>query len=385
MPVRVDVRPELLDWARARSGITDEAWSERFAYVDNWMTGDKRPTFKQLEKFAQQTHTPFGMLLLPEPPIEPVPITDFRSVTSAAPEQPTANLLDTIYVCQQRQEWFRDFARSQGADPLPFVASATLETAPVAVAAAIAEKLGWNADTRRAQRTWSDALTALRHAAEDLGILVMISGVAGVGNDKHRALNVEEFRGFALVDPLAPLVFVNGRDSKAAQVFTLVHELAHIWLGEGGVSDIAPESLDGVAVERWCNRVAAEVIVPMAEFRALFQPTTALTTELDRLARHFKVSTLTILVRIREAGFLSWDEFRTAFAAERERVMGFKRPASGGGDFYNTLFTYVGRRFAESIVASTLEGTTLYRDASRLLGFTSQSTFDGAAARLGYA
>ena len=175
------------------------------------------------------------------------------------------------------------------------------------------------------------------------------------------------------------------RDSKAAQVFTLVHELAHIWLGEGGVSDIAPESLDGVAVERWCNRVAAEVIVPMAEFRALFQPTTALTTELDRLARHFKVSTLTILVRIREAGFLSWDEFRTAFAAERERVMAFKRPASGGGDFYNTLFTYVGRRFAESIVASTLEGTTLYRDASRLLGFTSQSTFDGAAARLGYA
>jgi Zn-dependent peptidase ImmA (M78 family) len=198
----------------------------------------------------------------------------------------------------------------------------TTATPPEAAAAAMSEVLAWDAEARERCRTWDDALTRLRENAEAAGVLVMISGI--VGSDTHRKLDPGEFRGFALADPYAALVFINGADSKAAQVFTLAHELAHLWLGETALSDLDPASLGTNAVERWCNQVAAELLAPMN-------------------------------------------------IAER----------SNGGNCHNTKPVQVSERFARALVASALEGQTPYTQAFRLLGLKKASTFESLADRLG--
>ena len=126
--------------------------------------------------------------------------------------------------------------------------------------------------------------------ADALGVLVMVSGV--VGSNSRRTLDPEEFRGFALADSIALLVFINGSDTKSAQMFTLAHELAHLWLGSSGVSDAEALNVSGQDTERWCNRVAAEVLVPIHLLQADYSERIRLSDEINRLARRFKVSTL---------------------------------------------------------------------------------------------
>ncbi|HEX6506930.1 MAG TPA: ImmA/IrrE family metallo-endopeptidase, partial [Chloroflexota bacterium] len=227
--------------------------------------------------------------------------------------------------------------------------------------------------------TWTDALRTLIDRAETLGILVMVSGV--VGSNTHRKLDPREFRGFTLADPLAPLVFVNGADTKAAQIFTLLHELAHIWLGDTALDNADMADSPTVKVERWCNQVAAEVLLPLSSIPNDLTPDVE---SLEHLARWFKVSTLVVLRRMYDARRLSWDEYRIAWDAELERVMEILgRRAARGGNFFNTQPARVSRRFARAIVTSTLEGQTLYRDAMQLLGFKKASTLHELASHLG--
>jgi Zn-dependent peptidase ImmA (M78 family) len=373
-----------LEWARARSGIAAEDWVRRFPKYEAWLAGDTAPTLKQLEEFARKTHTPVGFLFLDTPPAEPVPIPDFRTVGDRPigdGEVVSADLLDVVYTCQARQEWYRDHQLLNGEQPLPLVGTATTETPTERVAAEMIDTFGWDAEARTRCRTWDDALTRLRENAEATGVLVMISGI--VGSDTHRRLDPDEFRGFALADTYAPLVFVNGADSKAAQVFTLAHELAHLWLGATGLSDLDPASVRDNTVERWCNQVAAELLVPMDEFRVQIDASADVRSQLELLAEHFRVSTQVILGRFREAGELTWDDYLQELGVERARVAAIIAERGSGGNYYNTKPVQIGKRFARALVASALEGQTSYTEAFRLLGLKKASTFDGLAERLG--
>lgn len=384
MSVRVEVRPSVLAWARTRSGVADEDWGRRFPLVEAWMAGEAVPTLKQLEDFARKTHTPVGFLFLDEPPIEAVPIPDFRTVGDrpvGAGEVVSADLLDVVYTAQARQEWYRDHQLLNGEPTLDFVGGVTTAIPTLVAAARMRDVLGWDAEARRGCRTWDDALTWLRESAETVGVLVMISGI--VGSDTHRKLDPQEFRGFALADPYAALVFVNGADSKAAQVFTLAHELAHVWLGETALSDLEPASIQGNNVERWCNQVAAELLVPMDEFSVLLDSSADLRGQLQGLAEHFRVSTQVILGRMREAGALTWNDYLSELDLERARVAAIVAERGSGGNFYNTKPVQIGKRFARALVGSALEGQTSYTEAFRLLGLKKASTFDGLADRLG--
>ncbi|MDD3643487.1 MAG: ImmA/IrrE family metallo-endopeptidase [Candidatus Krumholzibacteria bacterium] len=379
MPQYVEIKPELLTWARERAGFATAALEARFPSLDAWEKGEKRPTLKQLERFAKVTHAPVGYLFLQEPPTERVPIPDFRTVENALIERPSPDLLDTVYVCQQRQEWYANFARSSGEDPLGFVGSARVTSDIERTAADIRRLLGFDVEERRKMPTWTDALRRFIAQADDAGILVMCSGV--VLSNNRRRLDPEEFRGFAIVDDRAPLVFVNGADTKAAQMFTLAHELAHIWLGQSALSDSQASQIPDNRVERWCNQVAAELLVPLEILSREYDRTAALDEEISRLSRYFKVSTLVILRRIHDAGGLTREELWDSYNDEMARILAF--PRGSGGNYYLTQEVRVSRRFARALIANTLEGQTLYRDAFRLLGFSKQTTFQNLGRSLG--
>jgi Zn-dependent peptidase ImmA (M78 family) len=383
--VRVEVQPGVLTWARARSGVPDDDWGRRFPKFEAWLAGETAPTLKQLEDFARKTHTPVGFLFLEEPPVETVPIPDFRTIGDrpvGADEVVSADLLDVIYACERRQEWYRDNQILEGEPPLAFVGVASTSDAVDDVAVQMRGVLDWTAQNRATCRGSDGALTWLREHAEAAGVLVMISGI--VGSNTHRTLDPQEFRGFALADQYAALVFVNGADSKSAQVFTLVHELAHLWLGETALSDLDPRSVRANDIERWCNQVAAEVLVPMVEFRGRLDSNAQLRAQLRPLAEQFRVSPQVILGRLREAGALTWEQYLAELDLERERVAEFIGNGGGsGGNYYNTKPVQVSRRFARALIASAKEGRTPYTRAFRLLEVKSESTFDGLAEHLG--
>ncbi len=376
---RVEVEPDLLRWARERAGYSVAALERRFPRLGDWERGEGHPTLKQLENFAKATFTPVGFLFLDEPPVERVPIPDFRTVADSHVGHPSPDLLDTLYLCQQRQDWYRDFARTLGQEPLPLVGSVGADEDVVAAADRIRNALGFDLDERRRIPTWTDALRRFIEQADALGVLVMVSGV--VGSNNRRKLNPKEFRGFALADDLAPLVFINGADSKAAQMFTLAHELAHIWLGQSAVSDAEALSVPEHAVERWCNQVAAELLVPREALEEAYDRRAEQGGEARRLARLFKVSTLVVLRRIYDAGGLSRDAYWKAYEDELDRLRAL--PAGSGGNFYLTLGARAGKTFARALVVSTLEGRTPFTEAFRLLGFKKMSTFNELGHSLG--
>ena len=299
---------------------------------------------------------------------------------SVSLERPSPDLLDTIYLCQQRQEWYREFARIETVESLNFIGSATLASKTEPVAAEIRNILSLNIEERRNLSSWTDALREFVDRADALGVLVMISGI--VGSNPHRKLNPIEFRGFALVDNLAPLIFINCADTKAAQMFTLAHELAHLWLGETALSNSGLNTQSVHPIETWCNRVAAELLVPLDVLRENYRKGEELTIEITRLAHRFKVSTLVILRRIYDAGELTREQFQHAYSSEFEKVATISK-RSFGGNFYRTQLSRVSKRFAHAIVASTLEGGTSFTETFRLLGIKKMSTFDELARQLG--
>jgi Zn-dependent peptidase ImmA (M78 family) len=293
---------------------------------------------------------------------------------------PSANLLDSIFQCQQRQEWYREFAQLNGEGVVEVVGSLSLNTPMVEAAGTIRAALEFEPARRGA--SFIEAFRLLSERAEAIGILVMVSGV--VGSDTHRTLDPQEFRGFALVDDVAPTIFVNGADTRAAQIFTLVHELVHVWLGVSALSDADLGGRSSVDVERWCNRVAGEVLVPAAALQSDLDGGRDLPADLDLLARKYKASTLVVLRRAYDLGHLSWERYRSIYRAELDRVLELAgQRVSSGGDFYNTLPVRVSKRFARAVVTSTLEGQTLYSEAFQVLGFRRQATFDELASRLG--
>lgn len=378
--IRVPVKPEVLRWARERAGYGPEDLAERFPQLPAWEREEKQPTFKQLEAFAKATHTPFGFLFLPEPPEQPLPIPDLRTVKDR-PARPSPDLLDTIYGMQRRQDWLREERIEGQADPLEFVGNARVSDDPTAVGQEMRRTVGLDDGWAGKVPSWQEAIRELRRRIEDLGVMAVINGI--VGNNTHRKLNVEEFRGFALADPYAPLVFVNGADAKSAQMFTLAHELAHIWLGSAGEGVSGFEGLlpGGSRIESFCDQAAAEFLVPARELQVRWQAVKEDQNPFERIARHFKVSPI---VAARRAMDLRLVERETFFAFYEEYIRRERQPAKAmdGGDFYNSQNTRVGERFATQVMRAAMEGRLSFRDAYDLTGLRG-GAFQEYARRLG--
>ena len=378
MPFRVEVAPDLYRWAVERSRVDARELQRRFPKLSEWQAGEASPTLKQLERFAKATKSPVGYFFLPEPPEESLPVADFRTVADASQARPSPDLLDTLYTMQRRQAWLRETLVDEGADPVAVVGSARLTDEPGAVGREMRRALGFDGGWASEVRSWQEAVGELRRAVERLGVMAVINGV--VGNNTHRQLEVEEFRGFALADLYAPLIFVNGADAKSAQMFTLAHELAHIWLGEEGLSGFEFMLPGGTDVEEWCNRAAAEFLAPAREFRTRWEETKRTADPYGALARAFKVSPVVAARRTLDLGLISRSEFFNFYRNYVSQDRG--RGASGGGDFYNNQNTRVGELFAIQVLHAAMEGRIGFEEAYDLTGLHG-GTFQKYARRLG--
>lgn len=377
--LRAPVSPNLLRWARQRAGLEVADLLSRFPKLDSWEQGEEQPTLRQLEHFAQAVHVPVGYLFLPTPPEERLPISDFRTLAGQGILRPSPNLLDTIHACQEKQAWFREFAQSTKQTEAEFVGSATIHTPPEAVALQMGSTFHFDIEERRTCRNWEESLRYFCFQAEQAGVLVMVNGV--VGSNNNRKLDPDEFRGFSLSDRLAPLVFINGNDTKAARMFTLAHELAHLWLGASALSDMGAAPRQGQRSEEvWCNKVAAEYLVPAVVLAREFDANEPLDQALKRIGNLFKVSSLVVLRRLLDGQQIDRNQFDVAWVAEISR---FRRVSSGGGNFYKTTTARASRRFIRALAESTLEGNTLYRDAFRMLSINKTETFMNIAREVG--
>jgi Zn-dependent peptidase ImmA (M78 family) len=383
--MKVEVAPVMLEWACRRGGLDEKILLRTFPKLPQWKTQEVQPTLKQLEKFAQKNHVPLGMLFLPSPPVETVPIPDFRTMQGAGVIEPSRDLLETIYHCQRQQDWYAQYLRDSGFEENPFVGSVTIESNVIEAAERIRIAVGFDWESRQGLRNWEEMLRFLIDQVGSLNILVMVNGI--VAGNTHRPLDPNEFRGFALVDTVAPLIFINGADTKAAKIFTLAHELAHIWLGEAGISNLQVIDVNNNQdqIEAWCNKVAAELLVPLDHLGSEFNPNTNFSDELNRLAKMYKVSTLVILRRLYDLGIYGYPELRKLYQAELDNLQEKMRAnqQSGGGDFYRTLGVRENQYFVRAVVSSALEGKTLFRDAFRLLSIKKADTFFKLADQLG--
>lgn len=385
MTSRVAISPVVLRWALERSGRSTDELVRRFPAFSNWVTEEEQPTLRQLEGYAQFTHTPVGFFFLDEPPVEELPIADFRTVGDRGVERPSADLLQTIYDCEQRQAWFHDYAEAVMAEDVPLVGSMSLQGDALVAADRLRDALGFDMERRRNFRNWSEALNGLIEHVEDAGILVMVNGV--VGTNPHRKLDPDEFRGFSISDPFAPVIFINGSDFKAAQIFSLAHELGHIALGESAVSrpDLADPRQADIESEKWCNAVAAELLVPADSLLEEFSVAAPIGDEVQRLAKLYRVSTLVVIRRLLDVRLIGKSQFHRVYEAEIERIKDANEVRASGGNFYFTQPRRVSKRFARALIADTIEGRTSHRDAMQMLGCKKFSAFEELRHQLGVA
>ena len=375
---RVTVNQEVLRWAMGRSGLELDDLEQRFPKIRQWATGESQPTLRQLELLAKATLTPLGFFFLAEPPELRLPIPHFRTVRDETPSEPSPDLLETIQIMQRRQAWMRDFLIEQGQKQIAYVKSAQRNEAPASVADRIRSALGLDVRWAAGQRTWTEALRFLREAIENAGILVAVNSI--IENNTHRKLDPTEFRGFVLVDEYAPLVFVNGADFKAPQMFTLAHELAHIFFGSSAAFDLREMQPADDPVEQASNRVAAEFLVPQLELRRVWPTVHEHPKRFQEIARRFKVSEIVVARRALDLNLINKKSFLQFYRVYQRDERGAPRPE--GGDFYANQNLRVGQRFASTVIRAVKEGKLLYSEAYRLTGLYGR-TFDQYAASLG--
>lgn len=365
----LSLAPEVLQWAAGNIGSTVEQLAARVAGPSKTQqVMDGKLTAKQAEKFASIAQVPFGFLFLREPPNIPDPeIPDLRQVPGA--KRLSRAFFDTLADVKKKQEWYSEFLKDCEADQLPFVGSFDQKTASAkAVAESISATLGCDVALRVKCDTKEQYYAELVKRVEAAGILVFKNGV--VQNNAHKPLNVEEFRGFALVDKFAPVVFINGKDSAAAWIFTLLHEIAHIWLGASGVSDVSVSVLgrfDGL--EQKCNQVAAEVLTPENEF--LDQWNVWGDLALYRLPNYFKVSRLVIAKRAMDLDLMDKESYLSVL--HQTKANDAKANADGGGDYYKTVLVRNSKKLTNALVSEAFAGRVMLRDAGALLNISSNA------------
>lgn len=353
--------PEILEWAADQAGSTLGEIARKISNKRAAVIERGELTAAQAAKFSKFAGVPFGYLFLDSPPDQRTPpLADFRTLVEPTPL--SKDFYATFDDVDFKQSWYRTYLQNEQVAPLNFVGRfAEKKSTAVEIAKDIRKTLGIFDDEIQKQKSADDLYNLLAAKAEAAGILVFKNGI--VGNNTRRALSVKEFRGFVISDNYVPAIFINGVDAPAAWVFTLAHELAHIWLGESGISDTSPTSED--KHERFCNAIAAEILIPGERFLALWDAVDGNEDhKIDFVRGHIKVSTYVIARRALEMGRISYDYYSQLYRRVSEAA---KNKGKSGGNFYNTFPLRNSKKFTEFVTSLAVRGKISFREAGNLL------------------
>lgn len=374
--LRVPITPTVIKWCRIKAGYSIEAASRKIGRppeeIEGWENGSLQPTLSQARKASEKYKRPLAVFFLPEPPQDFSTLRDFRTLPGDYSRDYSPELVFLIREAQIRQEWAREFLRDEGSGELPFVGSASLRSNPIEVARNIREALSISIEEQQACRTREEALMLWIRKAEDAGIFVF----------QQRKVEPVEARGFVLSDGCAPFIFLNASDAKAGRMFTLVHELAHLWINEPGISNLEGRGKERgsteTKIEMFCNKVAAGALVDSASFEVswrMLPQRLDLEEKIENLSQKFKVSEEVIarkLLQLQRITKTQYTNLRTTYQARWREIEDEEKKArkeqKRGPSYYRLKAFNTGYAFTKTVLSAHRNGLVLGREASSLLG-----------------
>lgn len=354
---RVNIQPDILRWAIQRAGVSEEKAIEAFPLLDSWLPQKKQPTLNQLKRFAVKFYVPLVYLFMDNRPEEVIPFPMFRG-EAGQQDHFDLNVYDTVMNVQARQEWLEEYLLENEIETCSFIGSINTQVSISEAVNKLRSILDLDPKWAFSMSSSDAALSYIGQRVEDAGVFLAYNGV--VGNNTHRLLKVSECRGFALVNEKAPYIFINSADSKSAQLFTLVHEVTHLMLGKSA-GHAGSETFHHEITEQYCDKVAAEFLVPASVLREVWNNDTKFAS------RRFKVSELVIARRAHDLGLMSDAAYREFWLSYSKRPVNVKKTSSGGS-FYLTSVKRVGRNFAIHVRNAVNNRQLSYTEAYRLTG-----------------
>lgn len=383
----VSIAPEMLNWVIAHIQMNSLP-KQIVEHLTAWISGQKEPTFNQIEKVSRATGIPLGYFFLEQPPKEDVSFVEYRTVDSIQLENPSRNLIDIMHDMDQVQEWMHDYLFSTGSPTMEYVGALQKEQSYEIFAQYVRSLLDLPIDWYKESKNEDASFSIIRKAISNKGTIVMMSGI--VGNNTHRPLSIDEFRAFSITDDYAPLIFINSNDSVNGKLFSLLHEFAHICIGENSLFNDRYSTGEKVKkAETLCNAVAAEILVPQKIFIQEWNVAVQQNEQeqaVNTLARNFKCGVTVIARKAYDNGFIGYDLYRKisklAVQIYNDHRKRMKERGESGGDYYRTAASRIDQRFFRLLISSVYEGKTLYSDAFRLTN-TNRSTFTNLVESVG--
>ncbi|WP_286719852.1 helix-turn-helix domain-containing protein [Thalassolituus sp. UBA2009] len=363
MASTAQINHRMLTWARERSGIALPEFAAKCGVTEerlmDWEEGKRPITFNQAQGYANKAHVPFGYLFLHQPPLDELPIPDLRTLGDRGVDRPSAELLDLIKLTIQRQQWYRDYLLGELADPCDVVGRGRDKGNALDIVSDMRQQLSVGLHPTRGDS--NEYYRKLVEKIESLGVLVMRESFLG---HYTRMFRVDEFRGFAIADEYAPVIFVNHADAPGPRLFTLIHELCHIWLGITGLSDGSEDAQRDS--EKLCNAVAAEFLVPEVEFRPLWKVLDDWKTNLPNLEAHFRVSKWVIARRALTLGYISAAQYQN-FISKQIALWKQQEKSDQKISHYRVKNAQISSNFSKAVISQAFNGHLLLREAGELL------------------
>lgn len=368
------VNPNVLIWARESAGLSKEEAAQKLGLSgpDRLMaleSGDRAPSRRQLINMSEKYHRPLLALYLPKPPRESDKGQDFRTLPKGKTREAEFLVDALLRDVQARQGLVRAaLEEAEEGASLPFVGSARMSAGAVSLVDSMQNVLNFSAVGFRSQRTINDAFAALRSATESAGVFVLLMGNLGT---YHTDIDPTVFRGFALADDVAPFIVINENDSRTAWSFTLLHELAHVFLGQTGISGYDGEG----DLEKFCDAVAARFLLDPAELAEIevagLEKLEDLAKRVTSFARDRKLSRKMVAYNLMRFNFIGDDLYKSlavTFDAERISQMEAGARPRSSADYYVVKRHRIGPGLVSVVKRMISGGVLTTTKASRVLG-----------------